>query len=241
MFPPWHFSRTPHTVANVAGQVVQVRANPDMSAGGQRVTGPAPAQVAGQLYVANPQDLEPVHVPHSDMQDDNAQAACLQALNSVGGQGGSEIMMVISELKFKKYLDYKNNPQALDDPVQPGTKLTEPQLPDIGDVSSINKFLVDGECDTLVIHPTLGVLVGEIKGVGGSQVFCGQSTDQQNKAIAKKVRRAVDQLNKQTTTLRCLIKDLPAVRISRAVLLPNITADQLRAALINNFTLTQVR
>ena len=238
MFPPYHFSRVPHRAERLAGQVVQVRDNPDRSAGGQRVTGPAPAQVAGKLYVANPPDLQSVHVPYSDTQDDNAQAACMEALNNVSNQWGQEVMMVISGLKYKKYLDYKNNPKALINPINPAIRYATPKL---SDVSSLPRNMADGECDIFTIHPINGLMLGEIKGVGVSQNFSGQSAEQQNQDIVKKVRKAVDQLNKQTTTLRCLIQDLPNIRITRVVMLPNITKEQLRAALATDASLTQVR
>eukprot|EP00745_Piridium_sociabile_P016091 TRINITY_DN23901_c0_g1_i2.p1 TRINITY_DN23901_c0_g1~~TRINITY_DN23901_c0_g1_i2.p1 ORF type:complete len:276 (+),score=55.35 TRINITY_DN23901_c0_g1_i2:121-948(+) len=245
--PPLHFHLTPHDVDTVAGQVVRVRDNPPQSTRRQRrqrvgpyPPPPAPStpQVAGRLYVPIPPHVRPVRVQDSDRRGDEAQHRCLQALTEVsGGQGGQEVMMVISQLEFRKYLDNESNPERLVNPIH---HTIIQLLPNIQTVSSIWPNIGDGECDILIIHHDHGVVVGEVKAIGGSQYFRGQSASQQDAEIVNKVDEAVDQLNKQTTALDCLLKDLPGIRITRTVLLPNVSSTQLRSALGTSVQLTQV-
>jgi len=143
-------------------------------------------------------------------------------------------MMIISSLQFRKYLSNTTNST---NPLDPALKARLPSIKH----PSISEDLKDGECDVVIIHSQYGLVVGEVKSVGGNDHFHGQTAGQQNQLIRKQVKKAVEQIEKQVTVLKHLVSDLlPPVRIIGSVLLPNITTGQLQSALSTSEPLLQV-
>ena len=135
--------------------------------------------------------------------------------------------MVISQLMFRKYLDNCTNPVEI---------AASARLPSAG---ALPVQLEDGECDLMIIHRQQGLIVGEIKSVGGGSYFQTQAESQQHWVIVKKVRAAVEQVNNQETALRHLVSDLN-IAVTKTLLFPNVTAEQLLRALTNS-PVAQVR
>ena len=129
-------------------------------------------------------------------------------------------MVVVSQLKFRKYLDNCTNP------VEAAAAALLP------DVQTLPVQLKDGECDIVMIDRRQGIIVGEIKSVGGSSYFQTQLQSQQHGAIVKKVKQAVTQVNNQATALRHLVSDLN-ISITKTIILPNVTQGHLLQALTN--------
>ncbi|KAL8582568.1 hypothetical protein ACOMHN_055578 [Nucella lapillus] len=218
--PPIFFNRSPQNIQTIAGQTVIVRQNPGSSSRGQVPPNPPPppAQVAGTVFVENPPYLRSVRVQESDQQDDSAQQGGLQALCGLPNQ----VMMVLSCLEFQKYLSNHTNPLHA---------AAIAQLPTIRD-PRIPPYIADGECDTLVIHRVYGLVIGEIKSVGGNDFFRRQDPIGQTQLVIKQVSKAAKQLVNQEIALRHLVSDLPSrVRITKTLLLPSVTSGQLQWAL----------
>ncbi|KAL8610332.1 hypothetical protein ACOMHN_041146 [Nucella lapillus] len=236
--PPIHFHNAPHSVQQIAGQTVRVRENlstkpkrrpksktrPSSSSSLSSSSAPQPPpQVPGTVFVENQRELQAVRIQDSDVQDDQAHEHCLQGLATIRGQ----VMMVISRLTFRKYLDNASNPERLTNPLHAAAVSLLPTLDD----STLPSHLVDGECDILLLHRRRGLVVGEIKSVGGGRYFSGQDGSKQNEIVVRKVTEALLQLDNQEAALRHLVSDLPPVAVTKTLLLPNLTAAQLRAAL----------
>ncbi|KAL8582835.1 hypothetical protein ACOMHN_033160 [Nucella lapillus] len=223
--PPMFFYRTPQTVETIAGQTVLVRDNPSSSGTGQQQPPPPPAQVAGRVFVENPPDSQDVRTQDSDWQGDTAHDRCLQALSGMQ----NEVMFIISSLRFQHYLH---------NPANPLHAAAIAQLPSIDD-PSIPQNLRNGECDLIIIHRTYGLLIGEVKPVGGNDFFHKQTPDKQTQIITDKIRKAVKQLENQHRALSHLVRDLPPIRISMTLLLPNVSSSQLQSALSASPSLLQ--
>ncbi|KAL8589182.1 hypothetical protein ACOMHN_052520 [Nucella lapillus] len=224
--PPLHFSRTPQCVTTIAEETVLVRDNPTSPGPRQHPPfSPTTERVAGTLFVTNPPNLEPVRVQDSDQQDDEAQQRCLKALSQLPEQ----VMVVLSKLLFLKYLSDHSNPVHA---------AVIAKLPTIQD-PPIPPQVADGEGDVVVIHRQHGVTVGEIKSIGGNDFFRSQAPEDQIQLVVKKVGKAVKQLNNQKIALEYLVSDLPSVRITMTLMLPNITRGQLHSALAADPALLQ--
>ncbi|KAL8602586.1 hypothetical protein ACOMHN_017559 [Nucella lapillus] len=225
--PPIFFYHTPQTVATIAGQTVLVRDNPSSSGTGQQQPAPPPEQVAGRLFVENPSDSQDVGTQDSDWQGDTAHDRCLQALSGMQ----NEVMFIISSLRFQNYLHNLANPL---------NAAAIAQLPSIDD-PSIPQNIRNGECDLIIIHRKYGLLIGEIKSVGGNDFFGKQTPDKQTQIIIKQIQKAVKQLENQHRALSHLVRDLPPIRISMTLLLPNVSSSQLQSALSALPLLLQVK
>ncbi|KAL8563169.1 hypothetical protein ACOMHN_011497 [Nucella lapillus] len=221
--PPLHFNRTPQGVETIAGRAVIVRDNP-LPSPRRRPRRPQPSppssaatRTAGMVFVENDPGIQAISIQDSDRQDDIAQERCLRALSNLPHQG----MMVLSNLKFQKYLNNHTNPLHA---------AAIAQLPTIQH-PSIPQKIQDGECDIIVLHRRYGLLIGEIKSVGGDDYFRQQSPSQQTQILIRKLEKAIDQLQNQQTGLRHIMSDLPPVRVTLTLMLPNITAHKLEEAL----------
>ena len=175
----------------------------------------------GRLFTPNPQDLQPSRHQQTDVLDDQAQHHTLQCLQ-VLSDNQQEAMMVISQLKFRKYLDQGSCTNPVDIAAAAG-------LPNW---QSLPAQQVDRECDVLMINRRQGIIVGEIKSIGGGDYFKSQPESQQNEIIMNKVEKAVTQVSEQETALRHLVSDLN-ITITRTLILPNVTSSQLLRALAN--------
>nr|KAG5705450.1 hypothetical protein BaRGS_004577 [Batillaria attramentaria] len=134
-----------------------------------------------------------------------------------------EVMMVISQLEFRKYLDNQVDPITA-----AATRLPIPR-PD-----SLGPSYEHGDFDLLMINRRYGLIIGEVKSVGADPQY---STDQ---AVARRVQKAVKQLNKSEVVLRHLVSDLAPVNVTKILMLPNATCAQLQQALDTNPHVEQV-
>lgn len=176
----------------------------------------------------------------SDVCDDNAQRRilhCLQAMATRHPLG----MFILSQLNFGDYLN------------EPSYAAAAKQFPRPMDLKKMQKD--QGDFDILGIIHDYGFLVAEIKSVGDRfheplhdkafQAQPGQSQPptqaQQDVIVAKKVQQAIKQLDKTEYVLRHLAKDLPAQpRVTKTIMLPNISRAQLERVFNANSALEQV-
>ena len=121
---------------------------------------------------------------------------------------------------FRKYLDNCTNPVEA---------AAAARLPGAG---ALPVQLRDGECDLMIIHRQQGLIIGEIKSVGGGSYFKTQPKSRQHGVIVKKVGTAVTQVNNQEIALRHLVSDLN-INVTKILLFPNVTSAQLLQALTN--------
>ena len=93
----------------------------------------------------------------------------------------------------------------------------------------------------LVIHPTYGLLVGEVKSVGDTFSGSPSLTTREEAAVVKRVAKAVRQLDKEEAVLKHLVSDLQhPPRVRKTLLLPNVTRAQLRSVLASRPALERV-
>nr|KAG5693917.1 hypothetical protein BaRGS_014358 [Batillaria attramentaria] len=149
-------------------------------------------------------------VQETDERDDRAMQQILQSIRQVA-ERRQEVMMVLSQLQFRKYLDNQV------DPVTAAATRLLPRPATLG--------IRDGDLDILLISRQYGLVVGEVKSVGHKPKY---TTDQ---AIVKTVQKAVKQLKKADVTLRQLVSDLAPINVTRILMLPNITSQRLMTAL----------
>ncbi|KAK7092750.1 uncharacterized protein [Littorina saxatilis] len=234
--PPLHFNRVPRSVATFAGETVSVLDQPTPPAapgrggrggrGRQRGRGAAapppppaplpPQKVAGKVFTSNLPSLQPSPVMESDIQDDQAQYRVLQCLRGLSRRPPFQVMMVISQLEFRKFLDSSSPIDVAAAAMLPNMR-NQPNPP-------------QGEFDILVIHRDHGLIIAEIKSLGVLQYFSGRPLADQHQMIADKVERAVRQLNSQGATLARLVSDL-GVKVTKTLILPNVSSTQLEQAL----------
>nr|KAG5701749.1 hypothetical protein BaRGS_004351 [Batillaria attramentaria] len=149
-------------------------------------------------------------VQETDVRDDRAMQQVLQSIRQLA-ERRQEVMMVLSQLEFRKYLDNQV------DPITAAATRLLPRPATLGNP--------DGDFDILMVSRQYGLVVGEVKSVGHKPKY---TTDQ---AIVKTVQKAVKQLKKADVTLRQLVSDLAPVNVTRILMLPNITSQQLMTAL----------
>nr|KAG5687302.1 hypothetical protein BaRGS_016903 [Batillaria attramentaria] len=168
--------------------------------------------VAGQTPVppSDPPGDPMPRVQETDVRDDRAMQQVLQSIRQVA-ERRQEVMMVLSQLQFRKYLDNKL------DPITAAAARLLPRPATLG--------IRDGDLDILLVSRQYGLVVGEVKSVGHKPKY---TTDQ---AIVKTVQKAVKQLKKADVTLRQLVSDLAPVNVTRILMLPNITSQRLMTAL----------
>ena len=192
--------------------------------------------VAGQdVYVTTPPvDDRPAGVTAvsaADAKDDRAMQHVLHCLRALA-DNQNEAMFVLSALDFRNYLvELCNNAASATLFPRPADLKTK------GKVKGADK----GEFDLLVIHPTYGLLVGEVKSVGDTFSGSPSLTTQEEAAVEKRVAKAVRQLDKEEAVLKHLVSDLQhPPRVRKTLLLPNVTRAQLRSVLASRPALERV-
>nr|KAG5694432.1 hypothetical protein BaRGS_017465 [Batillaria attramentaria] len=159
-------------------------------------------------------------VQETDVRDDLAMQQVLQSIRQVA-ERRQEVMMVLSQLQFRKYLDNQV------DPITAAAIRLLPRPATLG--------IRDGDLDVLLVSRQYGLIVGEVKSVGHKPKY---TTDQ---AIVKTVQKAVKQLKKADVTLRQLVSDMAPVNVTRILMLPNITSQRLMTALSTDPQTEQAR
>lgn len=164
------------------------------------------------------------HVQESDTRDDLALqrvTSCLRDQNRLQ----NEPMFVVSRLNFSKYLEG-------------GCPANAAKMLRANDLSPEYRR---GQFDLMIIHRRYGILIGEIKSVLANKDKLQVSTDEADQIVTVKVRSAMKQVDKAEIVLQGLIKDLKTeVKIHKTVLLPYVSAEVLRRAVIGDKQLLQV-
>lgn len=220
--PPWNFYRVSYKIREVAGQKVLV---PNIPSPGLAYTHPDPSDerqdaktegrpVASQAWLDVPPDLFQ-KVYGADAMEDHALQQVLHYIRDKADKF-KEVMVVISKLHFRKFLDQNVNPLC-----------TMSLMHD-------SKTYQTGGFDLLIISRRHGLILGEMATVG----------DYSNKAVdfnvvVKKVQQLIKQLNKAESVLSHLVSDLPSVNITKTLILSNLTSQQLQQALATNGEVTQ--
>ncbi|XP_076438252.1 uncharacterized protein LOC143277353 [Babylonia areolata] len=220
--PPIRFNRVPYGVTTVGEESVLVRLPPsDLPPSGSPSMYPAtssatplqtPQPVAGRLWTpppSTPSSVTPVQ--DSDVRDDEAMTRVLHCLDVVTKEQ-NDVFMVLSELGFRRYLDKQ---------VDPVSAAACALLPN---VYGMGRRVPDGDFDVLIISKEYGLICGEVKSVGATGNACDSD-------IVKKVRRALSQLEKGERVLKHLVSDLPPVTVTKVLMLPNVSIQQLRQAM----------
>lgn len=211
LVPPLFFNQVPNSEVTVCGERVLVTKPPigEDNADAKRHNGASHG------------------VHENDFRDDRAQQHILFNLKWLG-DNPKQVMMVISQLDFRKYLDGEN------DPIGSAAAALLPRA------NSLHKDFQRGDFDILIVHKKYGLIVGEVKSVGYKFQILGESEAGENKTIVNRVGRAVKQLNKCQKVLQHLVSDLPKkVMVTKTLFLPNITLHQLTRALGTNLKMEQ--
>ena len=232
--PPIHFNRVQYNVDTVAGESVLVPEAaphsphtdpaPLYPAQPSQWIGPQPPLTA-QVWSPLPDTPAPLPLyQDNDTRDDAATERVLRSLRALGEQQG-EPMMVLSELQFHQYLD--GDTDVLH-------RAACAQLPRPADLPQPSDRF--GDFDILIVHRLYGLIVCEMKSVGADPSKIADL----DRAVANRVGKAVKQLDKEERVLAHLSSNLAPVRITKTVVLPNITSGQLMQALSSNAQVSQV-
>lgn len=190
----------------------------------------APA-VASQSVETAPQSMDVVPEPmatrqvfDSDVRHDNAQVRVLTSLRVLADRR-KEVMVVVSQLQFGKYLH------------KPVYAAASSQLPQIRDLP---REYQRGDFDVLIIHPQHGLIIGEVNSVGGNLDQLVQSDREKEDIVAKRVLKMAYQLNKAGEVLKHLVSDMEGLNVIKTLMLPNLTNNQLFWVASNNVTVEKV-
>ena len=135
-------------------------------------------------------------------------------------------MFIVSQLNFSSYL---NKPSYAAEAAQLPRLITLPE-----------KYR-RGDFDILLIHRRYGVLIGEIKSVGRSQPKLGKTPAEDDADVAKRVGRAIKQLDKSEIVVKHVLDDIArGLTVRKTLFLPNVGNAQLRRVLGADPLLEQV-
>ncbi|KAK7106045.1 hypothetical protein V1264_017348 [Littorina saxatilis] len=173
-------------------------------------------------------------VNESDELEDHEQQRILHCLKKfcergsafAPGDNAEKVMFVLSQLQFTSYLAEPCFASA-------AKKLRRPQ-----DLKKENKER--GDFDILIIHRRYGLMAAEIKSVGTR--FTGKPASQQSddKTLVKRLKRIINQLDKSEDVLKHVTEDMQnKPRVTKTLMLPNITTSQLQRVLKNNSAIKQ--
>ncbi|XP_070208129.1 uncharacterized protein [Littorina saxatilis] len=158
----------------------------------------------------------------SDSRYDFAQNHVMFNLQKLG-DSCHEAMFILSQLSFGNYLN------------QPAFAAAAAQLPRPSQLDTKKIKYSDGETDFVLIHRRHGILVGELKSVGKSQA-CGKNPQPPADVnVAKRVIKAVKQLDRSETVVRHLVSDVsPGMTVRKTLFLPYVSTEQLERVLDND-------
>ena len=214
--PPIQFNRVPYIKAELPDLSVEP-SDPSQLPQDRPVIipdpcpGPSSSPLPQPLYSAPP--TSPTHVHESDVKSD----ACLKLLRDclhVLAENQKEVMMVVCEFKFEINLDDQTDP------------INRARCPDLR-----SRNLLKGDFDILILHHKYGLVTMEVKAVGA-----------QLKTVVDSVQKSIEQLNKATTVLHHHASGLTPtpIRVTRCLMMPYITSQQLSKALETDSDAAQV-
>ena len=168
--------------------------------------------------------------PKSDFRDDTAQRHVLANLRALR-DADEEPMFILSQLNFGDYLNEPSYTAAV----------KASQLPNLPRPEDLGQKDAAGDFDILLIHRRHGFLIGELKSVGSNQPGLSKTPAQADDDVAKKVWKAVEQLNKSERVIAHLVSDTaPGLTITKTIFLPNVRCADLQRVLNANPQLEQV-
>lgn len=234
--PPVYFNRECFTQTSVGGLSVLVTETPPDSVSRRRQPPPTSGQPQQSLHYSQesppPRALWPLQegeqelIKYSDshVREDVAQQHVLHCLNALASDS-QEVMFVISQLAFSDYFN------------QPCYAAAAGLVPRSAGMASQYRR---GDFDLLVIHRHHGVLVAEIKAVGLNANELNKSVQEADTDIAKRVGKALNQLNKSEAVVRHLTSDVaPTLPVRKTLMLPYIARSQLMRMLEAHHDLEQ--
>ena len=235
--PPEHFNRVPYLRDTVpgTGQSALLLGNQPCGAAPVHSVPPATQQMHPltqySLWTQESQpQATPVRVQESDYRDDLAQRYLLANLQALG-DAGQEPMFIMSQLSFG---DYLNEPSY-------AAAVKASQLPKLPRPSDLGTKYKAGDFDILLIHRRYGILVGELKSVGVNQPGASKTPAQADDDVAKRVGRAVKQLDKSEAVVKHLVSDIaPGQTVRKTLFLPYVSSTQLQQVLSADPQLEQV-
>lgn len=235
---PLKFNRVPYDKIIVADHTVLVKQPPNKPAVKSQASAAQPV-VAGRLFTEVTASVEAKRlVQHSDVADDAAVEHTLSCLRALSDHR-RESMMVICGLDFGRYLDKDADRGGVVDPISAAASDKLPRPATMKERSQRR-----GDFDVLIVHPEHGLIVGEVKSVGADASSKMRVGDVSGLAVvAKRVGKALRQLNKARDVLNHLTSDVvvvPAVKVTKTLILPFVTSAQLRQAVLSDRQLEQV-
>ncbi|XP_070207914.1 uncharacterized protein [Littorina saxatilis] len=231
--PPVNFNKVPYARGTVhgTGHSALVLHPPSGAAPVHNVPPVSQRPVPPSRYSLLTQEPDPQAIPdnvqESDLRDDFAQNHMMVNLQELGNSR-HEVMFILSQLSFGNYLN------------QPAYAAATAQLPRPSQLDTKKTKYSDGEADFVLIHRQHGILIGELKSVGKSQA-CSQNPQPPADAdVAKRVTKAVKQLDRSETVVRHLVSDVsPGLTVRKALFLPYVSTEQLERVLDNDPQLKQ--
>lgn len=183
-----------------------------------KTTSPLPSSAQTARGIWDPLTLLPPRLPvvlDSDVRDDRALQhvlCCLRAL----GERQREVMMVISQMQFGKYLNkpvYSAAAALLPRPINLAPQYHR------------------GDFDLLIIHHKYGLIIGEVKSVGSNFALLNKSEEEKDALIVRAVDKSIAQLNRAQYVLKYMVTDFPNLNIRKTLIMPNISSGHLSRAL----------
>ncbi|KAK7094322.1 hypothetical protein V1264_007962 [Littorina saxatilis] len=231
--PPVNFNKVPYARGTVPGTGHSALVlHPPSGAGPVHNVPPvSQRQVPPSRYSLLTQEPDPQAIPgnvqESDLRDDFAQNHVMLNLQELG-KSRHEAMFILSQLSFGNYLN------------QPAYAAAAAQLPRPSQLDTKKTKYSDGEADFVLIHRQHGILIGELKSVGKSQA-CSQNPQPPADAdVAKRVTKAVKQLDRSETVVKHLVSDVaPGLTVRKTLFLPYVSTEQLQRVLDNDPQLKQ--
>ncbi|XP_025114143.1 uncharacterized protein LOC112576110 [Pomacea canaliculata] len=213
--PPVYFNRVPMTRQTVSGQDVLVL----QSAPGQ------PNQ-SNQISTTQTSNFNP-HVQESDIRAYEAFQHVLFCLQKKF-EDSKEVFVGLSQLRFGQYLDKPCYAAAVDN------------LPLSKTLPKSSSKDRQGAFSLLLIHRYYGFVVCEVKSLGKNYSKSNMTDLQLKDCIRNKLKHDISQLDKAEKMLSHLVSDIaPEVRITKTIVVPNITAVQVQQAISDDSELTQ--
>ncbi|KAK7095123.1 hypothetical protein V1264_006573 [Littorina saxatilis] len=161
----------------------------------------------------------------SDVREEDCQQKVLNCLQQLSVEE-KEVMFILSQLKFGNYLG------------APSYAAAASALPRPIDLKKDQKH--QGDFDVLIIHKRCGIIVGEIKSVGADKTFFDKSQPEQDQLIKKKIEQSIKQLKKAEDVLLHIVSDMKKrPKVSKSLMMPNITRTQLQRVLTDDESLCQ--
>lgn len=160
---------------------------------------------------------DPLPVHDSDLRNDQALQRVLHCLRALAKNSRpEEVMMVITQLQFGKYLRHPSYTAACQFVPRP---ITMPQAYRLGDF------------DVLIIHKEHGLITLEIKSVGANFHQLNMTEQEEDGVVLKKVIDAVKQLKLARIVLSRLVSDVVDAKIACSLVMPNISRSHMQRVL----------